>query len=92
MLRSIRAVVAGFFAMALVVGLGTAAASKWLLSPPAAGKVIQPTPAYLAVNLGLSGFAALLGGLTAARLSNRSPMGHARAWRCSCCSWPLSRH
>ena len=79
MLRSIGAVLAGFFTMAVVVGLGTAAASKLLLSPPAAGKALQPTPTYLAVNLALSGLAALLGGLTAARLSNQSPMGHAGA-------------
>jgi hypothetical protein len=79
MVRSIAAVIGGFLAMAFVVGLGTAATSKLLLSQQPDGAVLRPTPVYLVVNLGLSAFAALLGGLTATRLAGRAPMKHAIA-------------
>ncbi len=77
MLRGSGAVLLGFLVMALAVGLGTAAAANWMLSRPADGAPPRPTPSYIAVNLIVSGLAAILGGFTAARLAGRSPMVHA---------------
>ena len=68
-----------FSRWAVAIGLGTAVASKLLLPTAVGGTMSRPTPAYLIVNLGLSGLAALLGGATAARLAASSPFGHAVA-------------
>ena len=75
-IRSVLSVLGGFAAMALFVGVATAAAVRLML-PAASGTPPQPTPAYLAVNLLYSGLAAFLGGYVAGVIAGRAPAAHA---------------
>ncbi len=75
--RSILAVVAGYFTMAIGIVLATLAAVFFMLADPTS---TVPTPAYLAVNLGYSGFFAALGGYVAAVVARQSEYRHALAF------------
>lgn len=82
MLRSLAAVVAGYLTMALVVILGTVAATAAFvpggLAALRAGAAAGVVPAgYLAANLVVSLLAAMLGGWVAARVATRAPLAHA---------------
>lgn len=85
MLRSVLAVVFGFVCTALVVTIGTIAATAALVPGGlAAMRSGAPLPVpvssgYLSVNLTLSEAAAVLGGWVAARLSPAAPIGHVAA-------------
>jgi len=86
-IRSIVAVVAGFAAMAVLVMAGSMA---WMmLRVPGGMKAMRetmrsgdaaampaPPPAYLAFNLTLSLFAAMLGGWVTAGMAPNAPVGH----------------
>ena len=75
--RSILAVVAGYFTMAIGIVLATLAAVFFMLADPTS---TVPTPAYLAVNLVYSGFFATLGGYVAALVARQSEYRHASAF------------
>jgi len=81
MLRSVAAVLGGFIAMAIVVMVGTMAASATLL-PGRLSRMQSGAPAggvsrrYLIANLAVSLLAAAIGGVLAARIAGSHPMVH----------------
>ena len=75
--RSVLSVVGAFFVVAVLVGLATALTARIMLG--SAGPGSQPTPAFLAVNLGYSVLFAILGGYVAATVSDHAPLAHALA-------------
>lgn len=77
MLRSIIAVLVGYLALALIVGLGVTAAAIATLGTAAPSPAIQLTPTYLAANLAVSFLGAVVGGFVAARLARTSQFMHA---------------
>lgn len=79
MLRSVGAVLAGFVVATIVVGVATVVTVMVMLPDAGPGAMPVPTPKYLAVNLGYSFAAAVLGGWLAARLAGRAPLGHGMA-------------
>ncbi|HEY4320048.1 MAG TPA: hypothetical protein VGM77_02630 [Gemmatimonadales bacterium] len=79
MFRSILAVLAGFISMVLVVVVGTAVAMRRLLRRGGPSLNAGMPAAYLVVNLGVSGIAALVGGLITARIATHAPVAHGLA-------------
>jgi hypothetical protein len=82
MLRSAAALVAGYLSMAVLVMLGTVAATAALvpggLAALRGGAAPGVVPAgYLAANLVVSLLGAILGGWVAARIGLRAPLAHA---------------
>ena len=77
MLRSIFAVLTGYVTMVVIVGLATfllqVVKPAWFLVGT------PPPPAYLALNVAYSFFAAFAGGWTAARIATRKNLQHAIA-------------
>lgn len=72
--RSILAIVAGYFTMAIGIVLATLAAVPLMLADPS---ILEITPAYLAVNVAYSGFFAAVGGYVTALVARRSEYRHA---------------
>lgn len=82
MLRSIVSVVTGYLAMAIIVMIGTVAATAAMIPGgfAAARKMEAPPPrSYLYANLVLSFVAALSGGWITARLAPSVPIVHSAA-------------
>src|SRR2546421_10718152 len=82
MLQSIASVVAGYFAMAVIVIFGTIAATAATIPgglTAAKDPDLVPPRSYLIANLALSLVAALLGGWLCARLAPGNPLIHAAA-------------
>jgi len=73
-IRAFLALVAGFFTMALLVGVVTAMQVK--LAPDFVGKPPHPRPAYIAFNLVYSFIAAAAGGYVTAWIANQNPLVH----------------
>ena len=76
MLRSVGAILAGFVVATIVVMASTWVAVTTMLPAAGPGQMPEPTPTYLAVNLGYSLLAAFLGGEVAVRLGRRAPLLH----------------
>jgi peptidoglycan/LPS O-acetylase OafA/YrhL len=80
MLQSIASVVAGYFAMAVIVIFGTIAATAATIPGGLAGAKnpdLVPPRSYLYANLALSFVAAMFGGWLCARLAPGNPLSHA---------------
>ncbi len=82
MVRSLAAVLAGYLFMAATVIVGTIVATALFIPGGLAAARSGEAPAslpglYLAANLAISAFGAVLGGWLAARIATRAPFGHA---------------
>jgi hypothetical protein len=76
-LRSLVAILAGFWFMAATLWVGTLVATQ-LLTPGSDGIApASPPPAYLAALLAISALGSLMGGWLAARVAPFAPFGHA---------------
>jgi hypothetical protein len=74
LLHAFLALIAGFFTMALLVGIITAMLVK--LAPDFVGQAPHPRPAYIAFNLVYSFSAAAAGGYVTAWIANQNPLIH----------------
>ena len=87
MLRSLAAVVAGYFTMVIIVMASTLALIKTMVpgglatmrQHPEQAAAMMPTPRYFAMNLVLSFVAALVGGYVTTRIATQSTAGHLAA-------------
>jgi hypothetical protein len=79
LLRSVAAIVAGFGFTASTVMVGTILATALFIPGGlrSVGAVSPLPPSYLAANLAISLFGAVLGGWLAARIAAYAPFGHA---------------
>ena len=76
-LRAFLALLAGFAAMAAIVGVATAVLMKFV--PEWVGVPGQPRAGYVLVNLGYSLAAAMVGGYVTAWIAKNNPLIHALA-------------
>ena len=73
-LRAFLALIAGFVSMAFLVGVATAALSRFV--PGWVGAKGQPRGGYIFVNLGYSLAAAMVGGYVTAWIASNNPLIH----------------
>jgi hypothetical protein len=74
-LRAFLALLGGFVSMAVIVGVITAALTRF--APSWVSATGNPRPAYIAVNLTYSLIAAAVGGYVCAWIAASNPVGHA---------------
>jgi hypothetical protein len=74
MLRSLFAILGGYIAMSVGIGLTTFAASRLFPGIAVHG---QPTPGYILINLAYSAVFGVFGGYMAALIAGREPLKHA---------------
>jgi hypothetical protein len=74
MIRSLFAVIGGYIAMAVGIGITTFVVSRFFPGITVNG---QPTPQYILINLAYSAVFGVLGGYVAAATAGREPLKHA---------------
>ena len=73
MLRSLFAIIGGYIAMAVGIGIATAVVARFVPGIVADG---QPTPNYILANLAYSAVFGIFGGYLAALIAGREPLKH----------------
>lgn len=77
LLRSVLSLIGAFFVVAVLVAVATSVAERVMLGGTGIG--VEPTTAFLIVNLVYGVVIAIVGGYVAATVSDHSPLGHAAA-------------